>query len=148
MSGPILLDASALFALVWPTHEAHDITRKFIRNTRDQTWATCTIVELALLRLVQNPVVTGGPTATAAMALEMLQLLQSSGQWSFLHTARSILDEPYRSLLAEARGYRTTTDIWLTGLALEHGGKLATLDRGIVQHLSQPRARSAVHVIA
>ena len=55
--------------------------------------------------------------------------------------------EAVDTIMARIQGYRQITDAYLLGLAIHNGGKLATLDKGIL-HLSGPEFAQHVELIA
>jgi toxin-antitoxin system PIN domain toxin len=127
-----LLDVNVLIALVWPNHLHHDLVLRWFRNQQRGGWATCSVTQSGFVRVSSNHRVL--PAAKSpAEALSLLQELVTLPGHHFLtddiEVATSDLVDPHRLL-----GYRQVTDAHLLAVALRHGARLATLDRGI-RHL-------------
>jgi toxin-antitoxin system PIN domain toxin len=124
-----LLDANVLVALAWPEHEFHDkVGRWFVRHSR-AGWATCPFTQAAFVRVLSNAAFSAD-ALTPANALRVLEsnlLLPGHHFW-----ADSIsVPEALRRIGSRLTGHRQITDAYLLGLALDHKGRLATLDKGI-----------------
>ena len=50
-----LLDTNLLIALLWPSHEKHDLALKWFTRHRAKGWATCPITQAGFVRIVSNP---------------------------------------------------------------------------------------------
>lgn len=122
-----LLDVNILIALTDKHHVFHSAALRWLFAHRAEGWATCPITENGLLRIVGSAGYTnveGGPAVVAAVVAD-LRLRPGHRFWpddvSLLDTDRFHHDR-----------LRTTghvTDSYLLGLAVAHGGKLATFDR-------------------
>jgi uncharacterized protein len=126
-----LLDANVLIALAWPAHTAHERARRWFSHHARAGWATCPITQAALVRVLSNPAFSS-EALTSTDAIKVLQRnveLPGHQFWSDSIT----LHEAVSRLPAAMVGHRQLTDAYLVGLALHNRGKLATLDRGIVQ---------------
>jgi predicted nucleic acid-binding protein len=66
-----LLDINILTALLWPTHEHHDVAHRWFGGRADARWATCSLTQLGFVRIVSNPAFS--PDALSPM--EALALL-------------------------------------------------------------------------
>ena len=124
-----LLDANVLIALAWPEHEAHDrVGRWFARHSR-LGWATCPFTQLAFVRVLSNPAFSPNaltpPNALAVLAANLK--LPGHHFWA----ARIAITEAVRGFEHRLTGHRQIADAYLLGLAIQQGGKLATLDTGI-----------------
>jgi len=122
-----LLDTNLLIALVWPSHTAHLRAQHWFAKNARQGWATCPITQCGFVRVSSNPAFS--PHALSpSQALELLRAnLNHSGHTFWpddldLSTASS--------LVQQLSGHQQVTDAYLVGLAVQHKGKLATLDRG------------------
>ena len=124
-----LLDANVLIALAWPEHEFHEkVGRWFGRHSR-AGWATCPFTQAAFVRVLSNAAFSADALTpeNALRVLEMNLLLPGHRFW-----ADSIsVPEGVRSIRGRLTGHRQITDAYLVGLAIQHKGKLATLDKGI-----------------
>lgn len=124
-----LLDVNVLVALFDPDHVHHEIAHAWFGEERGRGWATCAITENGFVRVVSNPRYPGSGT-TAADAAQRLGRLCQSAEHRFWSDSISLLDEE-RFHHRRIGGHRRVTDLWLLGMAVTHGGYLATFDRGI-----------------
>lgn len=123
MSPTRLLDANALIALVVFEHEHHDTVVRWAAASGKL--AVCPIVEGALVRFL----VRVGETSTTAAAI--LSSLHTSSRCVFWPDSLSYADAG----LGHVVGHRQVTDAYLAALAASRGGRLATLDQGLVEAL-------------
>lgn len=142
-----LLDTNLLIALLWPSHEKHNLALKWFTRHRAQGWATCPITQAGFVRIVSNPAFS----RDAVQPREAIQVL-SANTVAKDHTFWA--DElPVPEVVAFAGirlvGHQQVTDAYLLGLAIRRGGVLATLDQRIAA-LTEPRSgeRKALEVVA
>lgn len=129
MSAAVLLDANVLVALVHAAHVHHATVQRWISGRRSRRWASCAVTQLAFVRLAAMPQI-GGPDATPARALRLLQAMTGDARHEFWREAPSPLE--IDALASPALvGHRQVTDAWLLGLAAGRDASLATLDRGL-----------------
>lgn len=114
-----LLDGNVLVALVVAEHVHHAATRAWFRQAGQ--FATCPSVQGTLLRLL----IRQGTSASAARkALTVVMEHARHEQW--------LDDLTYLEVdLSRVLGHRQVTDAYLAALTRAHGGRLATLDRGL-----------------
>lgn len=124
-----LLDINLLVALAWPNHVHHAAAHAwFARHTR-AGWATTSIVELGFVRVSSNVRVVPSAVSPqeAAALLRRITALPRHRFWSddlrFAESKDVALDRVV--------GHQQVTDAHLVGLAIRHGGRLATFDRGL-----------------
>lgn len=124
-----LLDVNVLIALLWAQHEHHAAAQRWFADASRQGWATCSVTQLGFVRIVTDPAFS--PDAIrAAQAVAVLEA-------NLEHPAHRFWDDRWGAgaLLAPSLphllGHRQVTDAYLLGLALKHGGRLATFDGGI-----------------
>ena len=140
MSG-YLLDVNVLIALTWPTHVHHRVARAWFERTGQASWATCPISQLGFVRVSSNPAAIRDavrPREAVAM-LERLTAMRGHQFWA--DEVSVALAGPFESL--SLVGHRQVTDAYLVALARHHGGKVATLDRGVADLLRDPGEREA-----
>jgi toxin-antitoxin system PIN domain toxin len=126
-----LLDASVLIALAWPEHSAHERAGRWFAHHAQAGWATCPITQAALVRILSNPAFSER-ALTPSKALQVLirnAKLPGHRFWSDSIDVREAM-ERMPSVLA---GHRQITDAYLVALAIHNRGKLATMDRRILQ---------------
>jgi toxin-antitoxin system PIN domain toxin len=124
-----LLDVNVLVALFDPSHVHHDAAHRWFQVERVRGWATCPLTENGVVRVLSNPTYPGRRT-TVADAVSRLTRFTASGRHRFWPADASLLGD---RVIAASRisGYRQITDVYLLALAVRHGGRLATFDRGI-----------------
>jgi uncharacterized protein len=142
-----LLDVNVLIALIWRGHPHHQRVQNWFGRNAGRGWATCPFTQAALVRIVSNPAFS----ARAVSPLEALSALTTT----LKHPAHRFwsddipLVDAVRDLQDGLIGHQQVTDAYLLGLALHKKGKLATLDRGILDLLpSGSPQRESVELIA
>jgi hypothetical protein len=126
-----LLDANVLIALAWPDHSAHERAGRWFAGHAKQGWATCPITQAALVRVLSNPAFSER-ALTPTQALQVLSgniELRGHEFWKDSINLREAMERVRTALT----GHQQITDAYLVGLAIHNRGKLATLDRRILQ---------------
>src|SRR3954468_4400494 len=95
---------------------------------RTSGWATSPLTENGVVRILSNSA-TLGVHHSAAAVRSRLDLLCSGDDHLFWPDSVSLRDERLFNLSAVS--HRQITDVYLLGLAIENGGRLATFDRRI-----------------
>jgi toxin-antitoxin system PIN domain toxin len=124
-----LLDINILTALLWPTHEHHDVAHRWFGGRADAPWATCSLTQLGFVRIVSNPAFSRDALSpTEALALLGDNLAHPAHEfWTHsLHIPSAV-----RGLEPRLQGYKQLTDAYLLALAHRRKGVLATFDRGL-----------------
>lgn len=122
-----LLDVNLLLALFDPAHEHHRIAHTWYRPER--SWASCPLTENAVIRIASSAAYPGSPGNPAVIA-SLLDRFCSSSRHVFWPDDITLLNKNMFGGLDKI-GSKQVTDIYLLGLAVSKGGKLATLDRSI-----------------
>ena len=136
-----LLDANVLIALAWPEHSAHERARRWFAHHSKFGWATCPITQAALVRVLSNPGFS--PRAlTPSQALQVLTANVELPGHHFWSDSISLRDALMRMSTA-LTGHKQVTDAYLVALAIHNRGKLATLDRRILE-FAPPGAVEAI----
>ena len=128
-----LLDVNVLIALGWGGHPDHNRVLHWFARYGARGWATCPITQAAFVRIVSNPAFS----AHAASPREALRLLAANlrhPKHQFWPDDLS-LEESVSRFGDRLVGHQQVTDGYLLGLTVQNKGKLATLDRGIVDLL-------------
>ncbi len=126
-----LLDVNVLLAMHDPMHPLHRRASDWFLQVPDEGWATCPITENGFVRIASNPNNRGlglTPPASAA-ALALTCRAENHRFWSDDISVRDVLTEEMRMT------HKQFPDLYLLALAVEHGGKLATLDEHIPAHV-------------
>lgn len=139
-----LLDANALIALLWPTHEHHATMREWFRRHAEAGWATTALTQGAFVRIVSQPAFAGRGIPVAEVADLLLRNLAHP------HHRLLALDFGFDAVLGACTGgllgHRQITDAWLLTAAIRHGAQLLTFDSGLAQLLATARERSQ-HIV-
>jgi toxin-antitoxin system PIN domain toxin len=117
-----LLDANVLIALFDADHVHHTAVRDWFIALQGE-FATCPIIEGALTRWIVR---IEGHTGAAAAQRE-LRKLAVDARHRFWPDDLAYADVECKGVL----GHGQVTDAYLAALARKHGGRLATLDRGL-----------------
>jgi toxin-antitoxin system PIN domain toxin len=124
-----LLDVNVLVALHDPAHPNHEDAHRWFGRNRKRGWATSPVTVNGCVRVLSNPAY---PTVAAAPAeaASRLRVLCADPSHEFWSDSVSLLDDSLFRLQA-ITGHQQITDLYLLGLAVRHGGRLATFDRSI-----------------
>ncbi|HEV2854471.1 MAG TPA: TA system VapC family ribonuclease toxin [Thermoanaerobaculia bacterium] len=141
-----LLDINVLVALAWPLHIHHELASRWFRRHQRSGWATCPLTQSGFVRVSSNQkaIRDAKPPREAAFILRRILALPPHVFFSDdISLVASGFVDPEK-----LTGHRQVTDAHLLGVALRHGSRLATLDRGILDLVpSGFSAREAVHVL-
>lgn len=135
-----LLDANALIALGWPTHEHHSRMMSWFRQHARGGWASTAFTQSAFVRIISQPAFSGRSIAVGEVAELLLR--------NTAHAKHRLvaLDFGFADVWAACTGgilgHRQITDAWLLTTAIRSGMKLLTFDKGIGQLLANERERS------
>jgi toxin-antitoxin system PIN domain toxin len=139
-----LLDVNVLVALAWPAQESHSLVRTWFAGIREEGWATCSVTQGGLVRVLSTPALKTNLKPAAA-----IRILEESTRDPFHHFWTEEpgflpLVVPFADRL---QGHRQVTDAFLLALAIRNQGRLATLDRGILALARSPEEHSALEVL-
>jgi toxin-antitoxin system PIN domain toxin len=138
-----LLDINLLIALAWPNHVHHQTALRWFDRNRKSGWATCPLTQSGFVRLSSNAHILPGARSPREALAVLRRIVSLTGhvfwQNDISIAASEFIDE------TKLHGHRQITDAHLLAVALRHGGRLATLDRGIA-HLV-PSSYSAEDVV-
>ena len=124
-----LPDVNVLFALVWPRHEFYPAAQSWFATSGQRAWASNTLTQLGVLRLLTNPALAQGAVSAANALALLTEVTRQNGHefWPLNHDLLPRL-EPLTSRL---RGHRQWTDALLLVQAAEKRGVLVTFDSGL-----------------
>ncbi|MBM3839050.1 MAG: PIN domain-containing protein [Verrucomicrobia bacterium] len=124
-----LLDTNLLIALLWPSHERHDLALKWFTRRRAKGWATCAFTQAGFVRIVSNPAFSRDAVQPRD-AIHVLSANTAAKDHSFwpdeLPVAEAVAFAGVRLM-----GHQQVNDAYLLGLAIHRGGVLATLDQRV-----------------
>jgi toxin-antitoxin system PIN domain toxin len=145
MSRTALLDVNVLVALFDPDHLHHEAAHTWFSANRIHGWATCPITENGLVRILSNLGYTGGRHESPEAVRIRLDTFSSRGNHAFWPEQISIRDEERFKLSGLSHGQ--ITDVYILGVAIDHGGRLATFDRRIPMTAVAGAVRDQLEVI-
>lgn len=135
-----LLDANALIALGWPTHEHHPRMIRWFGQHARAGWASTAFTQSAFVRIVSQPAFSRRAIAVGEVAELLLR--------NTAHPKHRLvaLDFGFADVWAACTGgilgHRQITDAWLLTAAIRNRMKLLTFDAGIEQLLASAQERS------
>lgn len=122
-----LLDINVLLALSDPMHLHHEPSHQWFAEKGQQAWATCPLTENGFVRIASHPKYPNRPGDVPFVHSILRQVCETLGH-HFWADDLSILEILRPDAIIT---HNQITDLYLLGLALHHGGKLATLDKRI-----------------
>ena len=137
-----LPDVNVLIARSDAGHQFHRRVRDWLREQAAMALATCAITENGFLRVYGHPNYPDGPGSPGDAARDLGVLRDRPGH-RFLPEDFSILST---EIDLGASAPSQLTDLYLLGLAVKNGGRLATFDAGIDASLL-PNGPSAYLII-
>lgn len=137
-----LLDINVLIALLDAGHLHHRLTMDWLIAHIDQGWASCPLTQNGCIRIFSH---SAYPNAVPALQIAERRA-QATAQDTHAFWPDSIRLLDLRRLAWDrVLSTRQVTDAYLLALAVEHGGRLVTLDRGIpVAAVRDARSRHLV----
>ncbi|MCC7043271.1 MAG: PIN domain-containing protein [Acidobacteria bacterium] len=124
-----LLDVNVWLAAAWGRHVHHRRAKQFV-DASDGELAFCRVTEMALLRLVTNPAVTGKDVRTRRQAWDLLLALQADPRVRFLAEPRGLAPIWITLSKRDDGSHLLWTDDYLAAFAQAADIELVTLDRG------------------
>lgn len=140
-----LLDVNVLVALFDAAHPSHEPVHVWFGEVGRTAWASCPITENGLVRVLSHPSyasVHATPVEVAERLAELCSTRVGHERWP---CDVSLLDARVFSL-RHVSGPGQLPDVYLLGLAVRHGGRLATFDRRIPVAAVQGGARGLLIV--
>ena len=121
-----LLDINVLIALCDPAHPHAAAARMcYGGGLARNGWATCPLVEIGFLRIFGSRKYPGGPGSPQAARPILAGLLATPGHQFWPDDLTLTAAGVYPNLPASDH----LTDLYLLGLAVQHGGRFATFDQ-------------------
>lgn len=125
-----LLDVNVWLASAWARHAKHPAAKRWVDEQEDD-FAFCRITEMALLRLVSNPAVTGSDVRTRRQAWDLVEQLQSDPRVRFLSEPHGLAPLWIAFSKRDDTSHLLWTDDYLAAFAQAAGAELVTLDGGM-----------------
>lgn len=127
-----LIDVNVVLALIDPQHVAFDVAHNWFAAGGSRSWATCPLVQNGVIRIAGSPAYPGN-LGNPALVADTLARFCTAPNHVFWPDDLSLLTSPlidHRALVRSA----AITDSYLLALAVQNGGRLATLDRRLSPH--------------
>lgn len=125
-SGTPLLDVNVLVALAWPNHVHHMRAHAWFGTLAG--WATCPLTQSGFVRVSSNrKAIPDARRPGDAVAL-LSEMVARPGHAFWRDEVAIAGGGPWFDRVIT---YRQVTDAHLLALAVSHGGRLATFDRGL-----------------
>ena len=139
-----LLDVNVLIALLDGSHAFHAKAHAWWAAHSADGWASCPLTENAVIRIMCHPSYSVARRFAAAEIIAALEAFASGTDHRFWHDSLSFRD-PAHFDPARIHGPKQLTDLYLLGLAVANGGRLATFDQAIP--LSVVKGAAARHLM-
>jgi uncharacterized protein len=142
-----LLDVNVLIALHDAQHVHHGLATDWFEANADADadagWASCPLTQNGCLRIMSQPAYPNAQSVDVLLA--MLARSCAAPVHEFWPDDISLVDRR-RFRADRIHGHRQMTDIYLLGLAVQHGGRLVTFDTRIA--LSAVHGATPRHLVA
>jgi toxin-antitoxin system PIN domain toxin len=125
-----LLDVNVWLAAAWARHTKHPIAKRWV-DEQDDELAFCRMTEMAFLRLVSNPAVTGRDARTRRQAWDLVDELQSDPRVRFLPEPQGLAPLWVAFSKRDDASHLLWTDDYLAAFSQAAQAELVTLDRGM-----------------
>ncbi len=123
-----LLDVNVLVALLDGAHLHHRTATGWLAANVKKGWASCPLTQNGCVRILSLPAYRNAQTPAAVA--DRLGRATADKSHAFWPDSVSVLDGG-RLRWDHVLTSRQITDVYLLALAVENGGRLVTLDRGI-----------------
>jgi len=127
-----LLDVNLLLALAWPNHPQHAKADAWFERQRHRGWATCTVTQLGFVRVSSHPAVEPH-VSTQEAPRKLIEIVETPGHSFWSEPPGGYLNARFAETLPNTLIHGAVTDGYLATVALNNGGKLATLDRTLTR---------------
>ncbi len=124
-----LLDVNVLVALFDPMHVHHEAAHAWFARQRSEGWATCPLTENGFARVVSNPRYPGRGTNLRDAIARLAEIRRSADHVFWPDSVSVCGGDSFQP--AFIQGHRQLSDVYLLGLAVANGGRLATFDRNV-----------------
>jgi len=128
-----LLDVNVLVAMAWPSHIAHQPVERWLARHAQAGWASCPFTQAAFVRVLSNPAFSSDALTVQDAAAVLSENLNHPAHRFWADDIS--FNEAISAFSGQLVGHKQVTDAYLLGLTLHNKGKLATLDRGILDLL-------------
>lgn len=123
-----LLDVNVWLAAVWARHRHHAVAKKWVDRQEDQL-ALCRVTQMALLRLMTNPAITGRDVLSRRQAWDAVDQLTADPRVRFLAEPEPLVPLWKAFSKKDDHDHLLWTDDYLAAFAQAIDADLVTLDR-------------------
>jgi uncharacterized protein len=123
-----LLDVNVWLAAAWARHRHHEVAKRWVDQQEDDL-ALCRVTQMALLRLMTNPAVTGRDALSRRDAWDAVDRLMTDSRVRFLSEPETLLPLWRAFSKKDDRNHLLWTDDYLAAFAQAIDAELVTLDR-------------------
>ncbi len=139
-----LLDVNVLVAMHLPENKDYGRVQRWFAQNGSGSFATCSMTEAGFVRVSSQLNVKDGPIDFSELKIALGNLASLPGHTYWPMNINFIdATEPFSPRM---HGPKQVTDAFLLGLTLHQGGKLATMDMGIL-HVAGAEFRHLVELI-
>jgi toxin-antitoxin system PIN domain toxin len=122
-----LLDVNVWLAASWARHRHHEIAKRWLDEQEDDL-AFCRVTQMAFLRLVTNPAITGRDALSRRQAWDALDVLLADTRVRFLAEPDTLVPLWKTLSKKDDHDHLLWTDDYLAAFAQAVDAELATLD--------------------
>lgn len=123
-----LLDVNVWLAAAWARHRQHGVAKQWLDQEEDEL-AFCRVTQMALLRLITNPAITGRDVLSRRKAWELVEHLMADPRVRFLPEPEGLLPLWVAFSKRDDHDHLLWTDDYLAAFAQGATAELVTLDR-------------------
>ena len=143
--GRVLADINVLVALAWPNHVHHLAALSWFGDPQRRKFATCPVTQSGFVRVSSNSRAIPGARSPRE-SREILRRITDLAGHVFWEDDIDLSRDP-RIAWDRLGNHSQVTDAHILAIALRHGGRLATLDRGIANLLPPGAVAQSVVLI-
>jgi toxin-antitoxin system PIN domain toxin len=125
-----LPDVNVWLALCSDRHEHHQNANEWFAGVRDPVYF-CRVTQMALLRLLTNPVVMGEDLLTPSAAVSVYRELMSDERVNFAQEPHDAETLWFSLMMVPSAKGSVWTDAWLAAFSRSHGSRLVSFDAGM-----------------
>jgi len=135
-----LPDVNVWLAGVWARHVDHKRAKAWL-DDGDEEYGFCRVTEMALLRLLTNPAVTGTDVRTRREAWDIVLTLQDDPRVRFMNEPRGLAPVWMAISKRDDYSHQLWTDDYLAAFAQVADAEFVTLDRKCYTRYPSVRVR-------
>lgn len=122
-----LLDVNVWLAAAWARHRHHGVAKTWLDQEEDEL-AFCRVTQMALLRLITNPAITGRDVLSRRQAWELVEQLMADARVRFLPEPEALVPLWVTFSKRDDQDHLLWTDDYLAAFAQAGNAELVTLD--------------------